>query len=237
MSSRETTRIANENNEFEGTNMPIFSSTKRSNDKTFLSAFPRGAALAAFMVMSSLSTLASAASAFTVSSPDLASGQFDKAYLLNGFGCSGSNVSPAIQWSNLPAGTKSVALQVQDKDLPTGSGFWHWAVYNIPASETGLARGAGSAGGKLPVPASNGTNDFVDTGATGANGNYGGPCPPLGDKPHAYVFTAYALSVDDIEKAAGIPKTASPAIHSFFLNKGLGDKVLGKASFTAYYGR
>ena len=80
-------------------------------------------------------------------------------------------------------------------------------------------------------------NDFQDTGAVGANGNYGGPCPPVGDKPHHYVFTLYALSVDDLYAAAGIPKTGSAAVHGFALNKALSDKVLGKASFTAYYGR
>jgi Raf kinase inhibitor-like YbhB/YbcL family protein len=175
--------------------------------------------------------------AFTLSSPDLASGTFDKKFTLNGFGCTGSNVSPAIHWSNVPAGTKSFALQVLDKDAPTGSGFWHWTIYNIPASATGLPQGAGNAPSTLPPPAFGGANDFLDTGATGGNGNYGGPCPPTGDKPHHYVFTVYALVVDDVEAAGGIPKTGTPALHSFILNKGLGDKVLGKASFTASYGR
>jgi phosphatidylethanolamine-binding protein (PEBP) family uncharacterized protein len=72
---------------------------------------------------------------------------------------------------------------------------------------------------------------------TGVNGNYGGPCPPTEDKPHRYVFTLYALAVADVEAAGGIPKTGTPALHSFILNKGLGDKLLGKASFTARYQR
>ena len=109
--------------------------------------------------------------AFRVSSPDLSSGRFDKKFILNAFGCTGSNVSPAIQWSNLPAGTKSLTLQVHDRDAPTGSGFWHWTVYNIPASATGLPQGAGNTPGSLPAPAFGGANDFLDTGATGANGN------------------------------------------------------------------
>ena len=176
-------------------------------------------------------------SKFTVSSPDLSSGTFDKKFTLNAFGCTGSNMSPAIQWSNLPAGTKSLALQVQDRDSPAGNTFWHWTVYNIPASATELPRGAGNAGNALPAPAFGGANDFLDTGATGGNGNYGGPCPPTGDKPHHYVFTLYALAVDDVEAASGIPKTATSGLHSFILNKGLGDKLLGKASFTASYGR
>ena len=77
---------------------------------------------------------------FTLSSTDLASGTFDTKFILNGFGCTGGNISPALQWSNVPAGTKSLSLQVYDPDAPTGSGFWHWAVYNIPPTATGLAR-------------------------------------------------------------------------------------------------
>jgi Raf kinase inhibitor-like YbhB/YbcL family protein len=175
--------------------------------------------------------------AFTVSSPDLASGTFDKKFTLNAFGCTGSNVSPSIKWSNLPAGTKSLALQVQDQDAPAGNSFWHWTVYNIPASATGLPQGSGNVPNTLPAPAVNGANDFLDTGATGGNGNYGGPCPPAGDKPHHYVFTLYALAVDNLEAASGIPKTGTSGLHSFILNKGLGDKLLGIASFSASYGR
>ena len=202
----------------------------------FVSCLP---AVAAALLMGSLGMGEAYAdsSTFTVSSPDLASGIFDKKFILNGFGCTGSNVSPSIQWSNVPAGTKSLTLQVHDKDAPTGSGFWHWTVYNIPATATGLAQGAGNSAGALPAPAFGGTSDFLDTGATGGNGNYGGPCPPTGDKPHRYVFTLYALAVDDVEAASGIPKTGMPALHSFILNKGLGDKLLGKASFTVRYKR
>jgi Raf kinase inhibitor-like YbhB/YbcL family protein len=174
---------------------------------------------------------------FTLASPDLASGTFDGKFILNGFGCTGSNVSPALRWSNVPTGTKSLALQVQDLDAPTGSGFWHWAVYNIPATVTELLQGAGNSTTALPAPAFGGANDFLDTGATGVNGNYGGPCPPAGDKPHRYVFTLYALAVADVGAAGGIPKTGTPALHSFILNKALGDKLLGKASFTARYQR
>lgn len=174
---------------------------------------------------------------FTLSSPDLVSGTFDGKFILNGFGCTGSNVSPSLRWSNVPAGTKSLVLQVFDPDAPTGSGFWHWTVYNIPATATELPRGAGNSPGALPAPSFGGVNDFLDTGVTDVNGNYGGPCPPTGDKPHRYIFTLYALAVADVEAAGGIPKTGTPALHSFILNKGLGDKLLGKASFTARYGR
>jgi len=206
----------------------------------FAYSFPVAATIVAALLTGGLGggqTYAADAKAFTLSSPDLASGSFDKKFILNGFGCAGSNVSPAIQWSNVPAGAKSLALQVQDNDVAAGDKFWHWTVYNIPASATGLPQGAGNAATALPAPAFGGANDFFDTGATGGNGNYGGPCPPVGDKPHHYVFTLYALAVDDVDAASGIPKTGSPDLHAFILNKGLGDKVLGKASFTASYGQ
>lgn len=174
---------------------------------------------------------------FMLSSPDLGMGTFDNKFVLNGFGCAGGNVSPALEWRNLPKGTKSLSLLVHDPDAPTGSGFWHWAVYNIPPTATGLPQGAGNSAAALPAPAFGGATDFLDTGATGGNGNYGGPCPPTGDKPHRYIFTLYALAVDDVEKAGGIPRTGTAALHSFVLNKGLGANLLEKASFTATYGR
>jgi Raf kinase inhibitor-like YbhB/YbcL family protein len=174
---------------------------------------------------------------FTLSSPDLASGKFDNKFVLGAFGCSGGNVSPALVWNNVPAGTRSLTLQVFDPDAPTGSGFWHWAVYNIPASATGLPQGAGNNAAALPAPAFGGNTDFQDTGATGTNGNYGGPCPPEGDKPHRYIFTLYALGVEDVQQAGQVPKTGSAGLYSFVLNKGLGKQLLGKASFTARYGR
>jgi len=187
--------------------------------------------------LAGLAGQAQAGSKFTLSSPDLSSGSFETKFTLNGFGCTGSNVSPALQWSNIPAGTKSLALQVRDRDAPTGSGLWHWAIYNIPPTATGLAQGAGNVSSALPAPAFGGTTDFLDTGVTGANGNYAGPCPSVGDKPHHYVFTLYAVAVDDVQAAAGIPKTGTTALYSFVLNKGLGNKLLGTAHFTASYGR
>lgn len=174
---------------------------------------------------------------FELSSPDLASGSFDNKFVLNGFGCSGENVSPTLEWSNLPEGTESLSLLVHDPDAPTGAGFWHWAVYNIPPTVTGLPQGAGNALESLPEPAFGGNTDFMDTGATGSNGNYGGPCPPEGDAPHRYVFTLYALAVDDVQTAGGVPRTGTASLYSFVVNKGVGPALLGKASFTATYGR
>ena len=175
--------------------------------------------------------------AFTLTSPDLASGTFSNMFVLNGFGCTGGNVSPELRWSNVPPGTQSLALQVYDADAPTGSGFWHWAVYNIPPTATGLAQGAGNSPLTLPPGAFGGNTDFMDTGATGVNGNYGGPCPPAGDRPHRYTFTLFALAVPDVQAAGGVPPTGSAALYGFVLNKGLGAALLGKASFTARYRR
>ena len=176
-------------------------------------------------------------SAFTLDIPDLAGGRFDNKFVLNGFGCKGDNVSPALVWRNAPAGTKSFALHMYDPDAPTGSGFWHWAVYNIGADVHTLAQGAGNRPERLPAGAFGGNTDFMDTGATGGNGNYGGPCPPEGDRPHRYQITIYALAVDKIDVAAGVPRTGTAALYGFVLNKGLGANVLGKATFTASYGR
>jgi Raf kinase inhibitor-like YbhB/YbcL family protein len=174
---------------------------------------------------------------FTLSSADLVSGTFATKFIANGFGCSGQNVSPAISWSNVPVGTKSLALQLFDPDAPSGSGFWHWAVYDIPPTITSLAQGAGNNPTQLPAGAFGGNTDFLDTGVTGVNGNYGGPCPPAGDAPHRYIFTLYALSVDKVEVAGGVPKTGTAGLYGFVLNKGVGSALLGKASFTATYGR
>ena len=199
-----------------------------------------GAALGAAFAIGGWGTTANAKTpptTFTLSSPDLVGGTFSKKFVLNGFGCTGQNVSPALKWSNVPAGTKSLALQVYDPDAPTGSGFWHWAVYDIPADATGLTQGAGNAAANLPAGAFGGNNDFFDTGSTGSNGNYGGPCPAAGDTPHRYVFTLYALAVDKLEVAGGVPKTGTAALYGFVLNKGIGPGLLGKATFTAKYGR
>jgi Raf kinase inhibitor-like YbhB/YbcL family protein len=104
-----------------------------------------------------------------------------------GFGCSGGNKSPELAWSGAPDGTQSFALTVFDPDAPTGSGFWHWVVVNIPPTVTELPMDAGNPrSGLLPQGARQVRTDF---GAPG----YGGPCPPMGDHPHRYLFTVYAV--------------------------------------------
>lgn len=101
-----------------------------------------------------------------------------------GFGCSGGNQSPQLSWSGAPEGTRSFALTCFDPDAPTGSGFWHWVVANIPTSVTELSRGAGSSG--MPTGSVTVRNDA-------GHRQYGGPCPPQGDHPHRYIFTIFAV--------------------------------------------
>jgi Raf kinase inhibitor-like YbhB/YbcL family protein len=164
------------------------------------------------------------AGGFSLSSPTVKPGSMlTDAQVFKGFGCEGKNISPALKWSGAPAGTKSYAVTVYDPDAPTGSGWWHWVVYNIPASTTELPEGAGGADGKgLPAGAVQGRTDF---GAAG----FGGACPPAGDKPHRYIFTVYALKTDKIDA----PADATAALVGFMINA----NTLAKASFEAKYGR
>jgi len=137
--------------------------------------------------------------AFAVSSKSFKDGDYlGKDQILSadfGFGCAGGNQSPHLAWSGAPSGTKSFAVTCYDPDAPTGSGFWHWLVVNIPANVNELAAGAGSAGGKLPAGALMTRTDF---GAPG----YGGPCPPEGDHPHRYLFTVFAAKTDRLDVKA-----------------------------------
>ena len=165
-----------------------------------------------------------AGGAFTLESSDIPTkSHITDAQVFNGFGCTGQNVSPALTWKNTPAGTKSFALLMYDPDAPTGSGWWHWLVYNIPAQTTLLPAGAGKADGSgLPAGSVQGNTDFGTPG-------YGGPCPPVGDKPHHYQFTLHALKVEKLD----IPATATAAYIGFMVNH----NTIAKAAFTAYYSR
>jgi Raf kinase inhibitor-like YbhB/YbcL family protein len=142
---------------------------------------------------------------FAVTSEDVAHGEImgDK-QIANTFGMSGENLSPQLSWSEFPAQTQSFAVTCYDPDAPTGSGFWHWLVIDLPASVTALDAGAGA--GKLPADAfhvrnDSGTKDFM------------GAAPPQGDAPHRYVFAVHALDVETL----GIDSDVTPAVAGFNL--------------------
>jgi Raf kinase inhibitor-like YbhB/YbcL family protein len=138
--------------------------------------------------------------AFTVRSNSFKDGDYlARDHILSadyGFGCEGGNKSPHLAWSGAPAGTKSFAVTCFDPDAPTGSGFWHWLVINIPPNVTELALDAGHrSASKLPTGALATRTDF---GAPG----YGGPCPPAGDHPHRYLFTVFAVGSESLQATA-----------------------------------
>lgn len=166
-------------------------------------------ALAPALALAALLAGPVAAADFALTSPQLAPGaKLAEAQVFNGFGCSGGNVSPELRWSGAPAGTKSFALLVHDPDAPTGSGWWHWVVWNIPATASALpARAGDPAAALLPAGTVQGNTDF---GAPG----YGGPCPPPGSKPHRYFFRLHALKVDRLD----LPANATAAFVGFNVN-------------------
>jgi Raf kinase inhibitor-like YbhB/YbcL family protein len=164
-----------------------------------------------------------AAGKFTLASTDISpGGTIANQQVFNGFGCSGGNVSPALTWSNPPAGTKSFALLMHDPDAPTGSGWWHWVVYNIPATQSSLPAGAGDPQKKLlPAGAVQGRSDFGTPG-------YGGPCPPPG-APHHYYLRLYALKDAKLD----VPADATAAYIGFTVRA----HSLAKAELMGLYGR
>jgi Raf kinase inhibitor-like YbhB/YbcL family protein len=166
---------------------------------------------------------AGTAARLTLTSPQISQGKtISTEQVFNGFGCSGKNISPALSWSGAPAGTKSFALMVHDPDAPTGSGFWHWVVYDIPADTKSLPANAGDASKKLmPAGAVQARTDFGTPG-------YGGPCPPPG-KPHHYHFRLYALKVSKL----AVPADASAALIGFNVNA----NKLAEADLVGLYGR
>ena len=168
-------------------------------------------------------TLAAQAAEFVLESTDVTEGQaLDSRQVFKGFGCEGGNVSPQLSWRGAPAGTRSFAVTVYDPDAPTGSGWWHWTVVNLPPATSSLPAGAGSAGGKLPAGAVQGRTDYGRSG-------FGGACPPVGDKPHRYQFTVWALKVEQLP----LDENASGAMVGYMLNS----HALAKAQLTATYRR
>jgi Raf kinase inhibitor-like YbhB/YbcL family protein len=146
--------------------------------------------------------------------------QLGSQFVFQGLGCEGGNASPQLSWSGAPEGTKSFAITAYDPDAPTGSGWWHWNVVNIPTSVSSLELGA-SGTEKMPAGSMEITNDY------GANG-FGGACPPPGEV-HRYVFTVYALKTERIE----LPKSPSNALVGFMI----GANTIQRARITAVYNR
>lgn len=161
---------------------------------------------------------------FNMSSPDFKAGHtLAPAQVLKGFGCAGGNISPALSWQGAPTGTQSFAITAYDPDAPTGSGWWHWVIFNIPASTTNLSANAGNLNSKLaPAGSIQSRTDFGGPG-------YGGPCPPVGDSAHRYQFTVYALNVERLPLDAN----ASGALVGFYLNQ----HALGRATLEGRYSR
>jgi Raf kinase inhibitor-like YbhB/YbcL family protein len=161
-------------------------------------------------------------SEFTITSTDIAEGeQLPPAQMSGIFGVpGGTDTSPQLSWSGAPEGTRSFGLTCYDPDAPTGSGFWHWAVADLPASCTSLDTSAGDDedGSGLPAPAYQLKHDAGLRRFLGA-------APPAGHGKHRYYFTVHALDVETI----GVPADASPA----FLGFNMWSHTLGTATLTA----
>lgn len=159
------------------------------------------------------------AQAFELTSKDIQEGHpMAKTFEYNGWGCDGSNLSPQLMWQDAPAGTKSFAITAYDPDAPTGSGFWHWVAFNIPATVNELPRG-------VNIKKLGGIESRIDYGSTG----FGGACPPVADGMHRYQFTVWALPTDKVQLDENTPS----AVVGFTLNS----MALDKAKLTATYTR
>ena len=166
-----------------------------------------------------LSAISFTGTAMTVSSQDIEEGsRMTKTFEANVFGCSGENLSPMLSWREVPEGTKSFAITVYDPDAPTGSGFWHWLVIDLPSTWNHIERGAS---GKLTA----GRELENNYGSIG----FGGACPPVGDGMHRFQFTVWALPTEKL----AIPEGASNAIVGFMLN----NTAIDKATLTTTYVR
>jgi Raf kinase inhibitor-like YbhB/YbcL family protein len=163
---------------------------------------------------SALSATAANAQSMSVTSADIKEGAtIANEQVFKGFGCTGGNVSPALNWSGAPAGTKSFAVSIYDPDAPTGSGWWHWVVFNIPPATTSLPKGAGDTKKKLmPKGAIQSRTDF-------------------GAEPHHYQITVFAVDVDKLPDAKN--DAASAALVGFDLHF----HTMAKATLTGVYGR
>ena len=161
-------------------------------------------------------------STFTLKSSDVG-GQATLKQVFNGNNCTGENISPALSWENAPEGTKSFAVTIYDTAAPSGSGWWHWLIFDIAAHVNELPSNAGNvSAGLAPEGSIQSLNDF------GMHG-YDGPCPPEGHGPHPYIITVHALNVEKL----GLDKNTNPATVGFMM----GPKTIMKASIVMYYER
>ncbi|MFT4898998.1 MAG: Raf kinase inhibitor-like YbhB/YbcL family protein [Flavobacteriales bacterium] len=150
-------------------------------------------------------------------------GQATKKQIFDDWGSDGENQSPALSWENAPKGTKSFAITVYDPDAPTGSGWWHWLVFDIGNSIKNIEENAGNPELKLaPQNAIQSVNNYGTKG-------YGGPCPPEGHGPHQYIITIHALNIDTL----GLDENTNPAIVGY----NLWANTISKASIIMYYER
>ena len=159
---------------------------------------------------------------FTLFSNDLG-GEATTNEEFNGFGCTGENQSPQLSWKNAPEGTKSFAVTMYDPDAPTGSGWWHWVVFDIPSNVNELVSGAGNV--ELNLTPEGVIQSITDYGING----YGGPCPPENHGFHQYIITVYALKTDKL----GLTESTNPAVVGYYL----WNNTLAKASIVTYYKR
>jgi Raf kinase inhibitor-like YbhB/YbcL family protein len=174
------------------------------------------------LIVSMFATTSLQAQTFTLKSNELG-GQATEKQVFNGYGCNGKNLSPQLLWGNPPTGTKSFAVTIFDEDAPTGSGWWHWLIFDIPISVKELKSGAGNVSLNLAPNGSLQSNtDFKTQG-------YGGPCPPEGSKPHKYIVTVFALKTEKL----GLDATANPAMVGFMLEQ----NAIEKSSLIFYYKR
>jgi Raf kinase inhibitor-like YbhB/YbcL family protein len=188
--------------------------TPKEKQMKLLSYFASAAVLASL-------TFSASAADFQLQSQSVSEGaQLSSEFVFQGFGCEGGNLSPQLSWVNVPEGTKSFAITAYDPDAPTGSGWWHWNVINIPSNITSLEIGV-SGTDDMPKGAVEMTNDY------GAKG-FGGACPPPGEV-HRYIFTVHALSIENIE----LPEAASNALTGFMI----GANTIKSSKITAVYNR
>lgn len=175
----------------------------------------------AIMSMFAAPACATSPNAFNVTSQDIFEGvQLSVDNVFKGFGCEGKNMSPQLSWTAAPEGTKSFVVTAYDPDAPTGSGWWHWVAFDIPANVNSLTENA-SANGSLPKAVIQARSDF-------GTHKFGGACPPPGEV-HRYKFTVYALDVDTL----GLDATASPALVGFMTKS----HAIASDTITAIYTR